>query len=249
LYKAKQIFQYDYPKELLNHIPTFRKIDTIDSLKDIAINCRIKNLTVTVPQRLEIIYDSIYNDNARLITFGDSSTIIITYDSNIKELNYMKHFQEIDKNINKDMYKKYFAKNNIVSNYQFLKHIFNLSPKDIKLYDSNSNIILKYTILKFKEMAIASGYDRHFSNFETNVVKGFQFGAPGTNKDVIIYLFDKKDYQYSIIFIGKYFTQDLIDQIIRNIKVACNVLYQNKDFLNPLLKSIYSLSLTPKRIA
>lgn len=64
---------------------------------------------------------------------------------------------------------------------------------------------------------MAKGYKDYLNNFETEHIKGFQFGNPEYSKEVYLDFFDIKDKQYSIIFTGK-FTQGFIDYVLKNIK-------------------------------
>ncbi|WP_452602972.1 hypothetical protein [Pontimicrobium sp. MEBiC06410] len=57
------------------------------------------------------------NGKAKVISFIDSTSIVIKYSSDIVGLDFIKHISDIDKGIDEKIFKDYFNKHNISTNY------------------------------------------------------------------------------------------------------------------------------------
>lgn len=113
--------------------------------------------------------------------------------------------------------KDFFGDNTLNSNYEFMKVIYSSSPKDISLFKSKNEMLAKDILLILKKAMIGAhkGNDGIF-NFETDNIKGFQFGIPGKTERVDVQFFDKNDKEHVMLFSGV--TQDEIDDILSSIK-------------------------------
>ncbi len=222
-YKATSIFEYSHsPNNCVKTSPERNPIGKVELNNIKKINFVLTNLSFVIPQYNKVVKDSSITNKARIITFVDNSKVIVTYDSDIEGLDYLKHFNEISKNLDSEYFNDYLSKHNIKTNYQFLKYTYNFKPNDISIFDSNNEIVVENAILRLKELVMVNGYDIYFNNFETPNIKGFQFGRPGVSKITLLNIFDSNDQQYSIISSGKLLKQEYIDYIISRIKTNGN---------------------------
>lgn len=109
--------------------------------------------------------------------------------------------------------------NKMNSNYDFLYYIYSSTPSQLNLQMSLENAQAKYeaTILK-GSMAPSSS---QLYSFETDVIKGFQFGDYNVEHYILIQSFTSNGERYDFITDPKYnVNQDDIDTILSSLTVA-----------------------------
>lgn len=82
--------------------------------------------------------------------------------------------------------------NVINTNFYICKKIWETTPRDISLFDSQFDAIFKWDLLVFKGMALLR--DGHEASFlEYGDIKGMQFGNPSVDSTIQLSIFDQMD--------------------------------------------------------
>jgi len=104
------------------------------------------------------------------------------------------------------------------SNYDFYELILNSHPDQVSIFMSRKEAIAKVTLVAMKAMLVISTAPKgKIYSFSTEDIRGFQFGDPEMDDNIVIEFFDSHDKQYSLIIKGA--NQNEIDFILYSIRI------------------------------
>lgn len=108
---------------------------------------------------------------------------------------------------------------NSKSSFELMKKIYMLTPDDLSYFASLNKITLKKELLAFKRIFIPCQDSDSLYCFDTNYIKGFQYGDPQNSKIIIIQIFiENKNCTLSLV--GDNINQNDIDSILSTINIT-----------------------------
>lgn len=146
----------------------------------------------------------------------------LTYRKENKIIFLPKNEDEVFNNLlpydNRDEYEKIkllYGEDVLESKYLFYKAILEANPKELNIFTPKREGIAKSLLVIYK-VGLQIPLEGGIYSFETDVIKGFQFGDPKVSRGVEIRFFDSEDTVYAVVLQGA--TQKEIDFLLSSIK-------------------------------
>lgn len=118
----------------------------------------------------------------------------------------------------REVFKEFFRREHITSNYSLYKFILEISPDDLTLWTPWGKVVDHMMWLSEKAILLPRGRETVYS-FDIGTIKGFQLGNPLRDRATMLTFFDAKDKEHEITVAGKSITQEDIDFIISTLHV------------------------------
>lgn len=201
------------------------KLYSVASYRDIPFNEIKSTENVIIYESIEILCPW----GEPIETKESSSLIAFIFDNDNKillhaknDVNFVNMFKmgvlENDIDIERESREKLdkiFNEETLSSDFIFQKTILNTTPDQIKLFMPKREIIKTYVYLTIKDLAFSFIEPKNNYYFENTYTKGFQLR---TNNGLVIWAYDKYDYQYQIVIYGDNLNQQEIDDMISSIR-------------------------------
>ena len=94
----------------------------------------------------------------------------------------------------------FYGKDVTKSRYEFYRYILNLTPNDLKIFAPKRESLSKSVLVIFKSITVWG--EGPFYEFDTNHIRGFQYGNLINGKSFIVDFFTPNDKRFRILFSG-----------------------------------------------
>lgn len=204
----------DKPK--LYSIPCEKEIVNVNNINNNYKKLDLKNLVIKIPW---IKLRDINKENGINYYKFEGDKYIVAVDRGEQSVIYSL----IDKYLPDYKYKtlKYFGNDVFYSEFELIKSVINISPKELKLFMSTSDFKFKSGLIDIEENYLPKEAENGIYTFTKKNMEGIQYGDPteDDNKRIIVELFLDSTHKYTLMICSNNITKKEVDFILSSVQI------------------------------